>query len=87
MRTGSGRNCRRFSGSSVSSEDWLLPRCMVQRSGVSQLTVYCVGPLPVFLMESENTAKSPGSAPRPSVPAINVNSPSTRSTIAVSLML
>ena len=84
---GSGRNCRRLSGSSVISEDWLLPMCMVHRSSVSQLTVYWVGPLPVFLMDREKTAKSPGSAPNPSVPATMVYNPSTLSTIAVSLML
>ena len=84
---GRGRNCNLLRGSKVISDDWLFPMLIVHLSVDSQDTVYCVGPFPVFLIESENTASSPGSAPRPSVPATTVKRPSTRSTTALSLML
>ena len=84
---GRGRNCNLLSGSSVISEDWLLPMLIVHLSEDSQDTVYWVGPFPVFLIDRENTASSPGSAPRFSVPATTVNNPSTRSTTALNLML
>ena len=56
--------------------------------GLVQETEYCVSPLPMFFIEREKVAKSPGLAPRSlPVPARIVRSPSTLSTTEAILIL
>ena len=50
---GSGRNCNRLSGSNTTDEEPLFAILTIHWLGLSQLTEYCVSPLPVFLIESE----------------------------------
>ena len=85
---GSGKNCSLLSGSKTTDEDPLFPMFTIHWLGLSQLTEYCVSPLPVFLIDREYTAVCPGLAPSSfPVPARMVKRPSTLSTTDVILMV
>ena len=53
---GRGRNCSLLSGSNTTDEDPELAMLTIHWLGLSQLTEYCVSPLPVFLIDNEYAA-------------------------------